>query len=159
MKRFSCVLLVAALAACDDKPTHIFFEAPSEANLVGTWVGTAEITTAEDIANNVGAPTDRGFNFPVVITLDGSNRFTLFTSGYPTDFTDAGDRTCQGAYTRTSRSLSFFPTEACRALPMTTYTIGRVLPAGITLTARSNAATGSATQYLTTRVFMRLDRD
>lgn len=159
MMRFSSLLLATALIACDDKPTHVFFEEPSEANLVGTWVGTAEISTAEDIAGNIGAPSDRGFNFPVVITLDGSNGFTLFTSGYPTDFEDGADRTCRGAYTRTSRSISFFPVEACRALPMTTYTLGRVAPGGITLTARSNSATGSATQYMTTRVFMRLDRD
>lgn len=159
MKPFSYLLLAAAVAACDDKPTHVFFEAPSEANLVGTWVGTAEITTAEDIGNNIGAPSDRGFAFPVVITLDGSNRFTLITSGYPTDFQNGFDRTCAGAFTRTSRTVSFFPRQACRALPMTTYTLGRVLPTGITLTARSNAATGSATQFMTTRVFMRLERD
>ena len=159
MKRFSFVLLAAGLAACDDKPTHVFFPTPSEANLVGTWAGTAEISTAEDISGNIGAPSDRGFSFPVVISFDDNNRFTLITSGYPTDFLDATQRTCTGAFTHNSRSISFFPVLACRALPMTTYTVGRVLPTGITLTARSNAALGSATQYMTTRVFIRLDRD
>jgi hypothetical protein len=159
MKPISLLALAAVLTACDDKPTHVFFQSPSEANLLGTWVGTAEITTAEDIGNNIGAPSDRGFSFPVVITFGAGHRFTLLTSGYPTDFEDAYDRTCRGAYTHNSRSLSFFPEEACRALPMTTYTVGRVLPAGITLTARSNAAVSSATQFMTTRVFMRLNRD
>jgi hypothetical protein len=152
-------MLAVGLAACDDKPTLIFFETPSEASLIGTWVGTAEITSAEDISNNIGAPSDRGFNFPVVISFDDRNRFTLITSGYPTNFQDQTDRTCSGAYTRNSRSISFFPVAACRALPMSTYTIGRVLPNGITLTARSNAATSSATQFMTTRVFIRLNRD
>jgi hypothetical protein len=152
-------MLAAALAACDDQPTHVFFAAPTEENLIGTWVGSAEISTAEDIAGNIGAPSDRGFNFPIVVTFDESNRFTLVTSGYPTDFEDGTERSCRGVFTHDSRRISFFPAEACRALPMSTYTVGRVLPAGITLTARSNAAVGSATQYLTTRVFMRLNRD
>lgn len=159
MKRFSYVMLVAALAACDDKPTHVFFAAPTEENLIGTWVGSEEISTAEDIAGNIGAPSDRGFNFPVVITFHDDNRFTLLTSGYPTDFGDGTERICRGVFTHDSRSISFFPADACRALPVSTYTVGRVLPTGITLTARSNAAVGSASQYLTMRVFIRLNRD
>jgi hypothetical protein len=159
MKRFTYVMLAAGLAACDDKPTHVFFAAPTDEQLVGTWVGSEEISTAEDISGNIGAPSDRGFNFPVVITFDDNQRFTLITAGYPTDFEDGTERVCHGVFTHDSRSISFFPAGACRALPMSTYTVGRVLPTGITLTARSNAAVGSATQYMTMRVFMRLNRD
>ena len=161
MKRFPLLLLAGCLtAACDAEPNAFFFQGPSDANLVGSWSGFEEITTAEDNAGNVGSPADRGFSFPIVINLESNGRFTLFTSGYPTSFDDPNDRSCRGSYTRTdSRSISFFPNESCRALPMTKFTIGRVAPAGITLEARSTAVNNPAANYLTMRVFIRLDRD
>jgi hypothetical protein len=161
MKRFHYLLPAAALiAACEVDPTHVFFQSPSDANLVGSWTGMEEITTAEDNAGNVGSPADRGFSFPIVLNLDGSGRFTLFTSGYPTPFDNPEDRSCGGVYTRTdSRSITFFPDAACRALPMSKFTLGRVAPTGITLEARSTAVNNPAANYLTMRVFIRLDRD
>jgi len=161
MRRFQLALLVAGLtAACDDEPNLFFFQSPTDANLVGSWSGFEEITTAEDISGNVGSPADRGFQFPIALNMDGNGRFSLFTSGYPTSFDDPSDRTCSGIYTRTdSRSITFFPSESCRALPMTKFTIGRVAPSGITLEARSTAVNNPAASYLTMRVFIRLDRD
>jgi hypothetical protein len=161
MKRSHLVLLAAVLTgACDVDPSHVFFQGPTDANLVGSWSGFEEITTAEDNSGNVGSPADRGFQFPVALTLDGNGGFTLFTSGYPTSFEDPDDRSCSGLYTRTdSRSITFFPHESCRALPMTKFTIGRVAPSGITLEARSTAVNNPAANYLTMRVFIRLDRD
>jgi hypothetical protein len=161
MKRFPFTLPIALLiGACDVDPTHVFFQSPSDANLVGSWSGMEEITTAEDISGNVGSPADRGHQFPIVLNLDASGRFTLFTSGYPTSFTRPEDRSCSGVYTRTdSRSISFLPNESCRALPMTKFTIGRTLPDGITLEAKSTAVNNPAASYLTMRVFIRLDRN
>lgn len=159
MNRFHLPVLAALVAACGPEPTHVFFESPSVANLVGTWSGTEEITTAEDNSPNVGSPADRGFTFPVVINFDNQGRFTLFTTGYAASFDNDSDRTCSGAYTRKSNTISFFPSESCRALPMTKYSIGRVLPTGITLEASSNAVGNASASYLTMRVFIRLDRD
>jgi hypothetical protein len=161
MKRFPWFLPIAALmAACDVDPDAVFFQSPSDANLVGSWTGTEEITTAEDNSGNVGSPADRGHQFPIVLNLDATGRFTLFTSGYPTSFERPEDRSCSGTYARSdSRSISFFPNESCRALPMTKFTIGRTLPDGITLEAKSLAVNNPAASYLTMRVFIRLDRD
>ncbi len=160
MKRYFYVLPALLFAACDVDPTHVFFQGPTDANLIGTWSGMEEITTAEDNAGNVGSPADRGFAFPIVLNLDSNGRFTLFTSGYPTSFENQEDRSCSGVYTRSdSRSISFLPNSTCRALPMTRFTIGRVAPDGITLEARSTAVNNPAANYLTMRVFIRLDRD
>ena len=161
MKRFPTILVALALApACDADPNLFTFQTPSDASLVGSWSGFEEITTAEDNAGNVGSPADRGYSFPVVLNLDNNGRFTLVTSGYPTSFSNPDDRSCTGVYTRTdSRSIAFFPDESCRALPMSKYTIGRVAPAGITLESRSTAVNNPAANYLTMRVFFRLDSD
>jgi hypothetical protein len=160
MTRFLFVLLALPITACDVDPTHVFFQSPSDANLVGSWSGMEEITTAEDNATNLGSPADRGFAFPIVLNLESNGRFTLFTAGYPTSFQDQDERSCSGLYTRTdSRSISFFANSACRALPMPKFTIGRVAPTGITLEARSTAVGNPAANYLTMRVFIRLDRD
>lgn len=161
MKRLPILLMACCMVAgCDADPNAFFFQGPTDANLVGSWSGFEEITTAEDNAGNVGSPADRGFRFPILINLHGDGRFTLLTSGYPTSFNDPNDRSCSGLYSRTdSRSISFFPNESCRALPMTRFTIGRVAPAGITLEARSTVVNNPAASYLTMRVFIRLDRD
>jgi hypothetical protein len=145
MKSLQILVLAAlSLAACDDEPTHVFFEAPSDARLEGAWVGVEEIQTMQD--SNV-------FSFPVLLTLDGSNRFTLFTTNYPASFDDVNDRTCSGSYTRRSNTLTFFPNTACRALPLTEFTLGRVLQTGVTMEARSN------TSFANIKVVIRLDRD
>ncbi|HET9440680.1 MAG TPA: hypothetical protein VFO52_10940 [Longimicrobiales bacterium] len=160
--RYSSFALLAALAVagCDDVPTHVFFNQPSSENLVGTWSGVEEITTAEDIGgSNVGSPADRGFTFPVLMNFEHNGRFTLITSGYSTSFDDESDRTCWGSYTRSSHTISLFPFESCRALPLTRYTLGSVLPNGITLQAHSTAVNNPSASYLTMRVFIRLERD
>ena len=145
MKSLSILALATLLlTACDDEPTHVFFAEPSDARLEGTWTGIEEIQTMQD--NNV-------FSFPILLTLDGSNRFTLFTTNYPASYDDENDRTCSGAYTRRSNTLTFFPNQACRALPLTQFTLGRVLPGGVTLEARTY------TSYASIRVLIRLDRD
>jgi hypothetical protein len=158
MKCFYYPLLAVVVAGCDVDPTHVFFESPTDANLVGNWSGIEEITTAEDNSPNVGSPADRGFSFPVVINLTSDGRFTLITAGYPTSFDNQSDRSCSGVYTRRANTVTFFPRESCRALPMTRYTVGRVLPSGITLNANTNSV-GNPAPYLTMRVFMRLERD
>jgi hypothetical protein len=162
MKQLRYASLLIVLAACDVDSINVFSSEPSPTrnlNLLGTWSGFAEITTAEDIAINTGSPADRGFNFPIVINLDTNNRFTLFTSGYPTSFSNEFDRSCVGIYTRGSNTISFFPNESCRALPMTKYVIGVAVPNGITLQANSNTVGNPAANYLTMRVFMRLERE
>ena len=140
------ILLVATLCltACDDEPTAVFFAEPSDARLEGVWTGNEDIQTMQD--NNV-------FTFPIVLSLDANNRFTLITSNYPTSFDNVNERTCAGAYTRVNNTLRFFPATACRALPLTEFTLGRVLPGGVTLEARTY------TSFASVRVLMRLDRD
>ena len=159
-KTLSAVAAAVLIAGCGPEPTHVFYAAPSESNLVGSWSGVEEITTAQDNASNIGySDSDRGFSFPVIINFEDGGRFTLFTSGYAASYSDPTDRTCTGAYSRNSTTISFFPGESCRALPMTKYLIGRVLPNGITLEARSNTVGNSSASYLSMRVFIRLDRD
>lgn len=161
MKHTLFTVAVATLMfGCGPEPTHVFYAEPSEANLVGSWSGVAEITTAQDNAANIGySDSDRGYSFPVVINFESSNRFTLITAGYPASYDNTTDRTCAGAYTRNSNTISFFPTRSCRALPMSKYVIGRVLPGGVTLEARSNTVGNSSASYLTMRVFIKLERD
>jgi hypothetical protein len=145
MKHFHILALAAlTLAGCDEKPSHVFFAEPSDARLEGSWVGVEEIQTMQD--NN-------RFSFPILLQLDGNGRFTLFTTNYPASFDSETDRTCSGAYARSSNTLTFFPNQACRALPLTVFTLGRVLPGGVTLEARTY------TSFASIRVFMRLERD
>jgi hypothetical protein len=154
------VVLASLLFGCGPEPTHVFFEGPSDSNLFGSWQGIEEITTAQDNASNIGySNSDRGFAFPVLINFEANGRFTLITSGYPASYNDESDRTCSGAFTRNSTTISFFPGESCRALPMSKYVIGRVLPNGITLEARSNSVGNSSASYLTMRVLIKLERD
>lgn len=159
-RKIPAFLAAALLAGCGPEPTHVFYGEPSESNLVGTWAGIEEITTAQDNASNIGySDSDRGFSFPVAINFESNGRFTLFTSGYPTSSIDSEERTCSGAYTRNSTTISFFPVSSCRALPMTKFNIGRTLPGGVTLEARSNAVGNASANYLTMRVFIKLARD
>ena len=133
-----------AAAACGEEPTHVFWAEPSDSRLVGTWTGVEEIRTMQD--NNA-------FSFPILLNLDDDNRFTLFTAHYPASYDNESDRTCSGAYVRSGNTLTFFPAHSCRALPLTKFTMGRVLPGGVTLEARSNSS------YASIRVLIRLERD
>jgi hypothetical protein len=162
MKQLRYLIIAASLSACDIDSVNVFPEdqIPSpDFNLVGTWTGFEEISTVQDIATNTGSPADRGYNFPIVVTLQADNRFTLFTSGYPTSFENEFERTCIGIYTQQNRTISFFPNESCRALPMTKYVLGAAVPNAITLSANSNSVGNPAANYLTMRVFMRLERE
>lgn len=146
MKHLPILALMAmALPACGDEPTHVFFGEPSDSRLEGSWAGKEEIRTMQD--NNA-------FSFPVLLQLDDDGRFTLFTTNYPASYDNEMDRTCSGAYTRSGNSVAFFPSEACRALPLTKFTLGRVLPDGVTLEARSPNPS-----YASIRVFFWLERD
>jgi hypothetical protein len=161
MKRLRFVMIAALLAACDVEANVFPAEQTPSAdfNLVGAWSGFAEISTVQDIATNTGSPADRGFSFVVTINLESNQRFRLLTSGYPTSFSDEFDRSCSGIYTRRSNTISFFPIESCRALPITKYVLGAAVPNGITLSANSNAYGNPAANYLSVRVFMRLERE
>lgn len=151
------LLLLAVLAAgCDDDEIGGVIGHSAQTSVVGVWSGFEEITTAEDPGSNTGSPADRGFSFPVLLEIRSDGRFTLITSGFSTSFDEESDRTCSGFWTREGHTISFFPVESCRALPMTRYVVGVAAPTGITL----NASTGSQpfTSPVTMRVFIRLDR-
>lgn len=159
-KFFGFTALALTLSACDDIPERVFFEPPSPTQLAGTWSGTGEITTADDIASN-GTYNEygRGFDFPVVIIFDGRGRFQLYTGNFATSTWNEADRTCRGVYTQSNAMLRLLPDEHCRALPLTTFTIGRRLPNGITLDARTTSSTSSLANYASYRVTYRLTRD
>jgi len=143
------LLLAIGGAGCDDgidDPVVI----KGRVALVGTWTGTAEITTAEDIG-----PQD-GTVFPVLLDLDKDGRFELITSNYPASFTDPSRRVCFGFWEREGATLELFPVEACRALPFARYTIGRTFPDGLTLDA--STATSPVHTPGSIRIRMRLDR-
>ena len=157
------LLAVLGLSACGDAtaPTTVYNEEPSDARLTGAWSGTEEITTDNDITSNINFPgtTAGGFSFPVVITFDGGNRFTLFTSNYPASYLDESDRTCSGIYIRSNNTLQLFSTSDCRALPMTRYVMGRTLPDGISLEARTNTSGDPMASYASVHVRFNLTQD
>jgi hypothetical protein len=156
MKPKILVLLAVLLVGCEGDDATVFFGSPPGTNVIGSWVGFTEITTADDIGTNTGSPADRGFTFPVFFDIAPNGRFTLITSGYATSFDEESERTCSGIWTREGYTISFFPTESCRALPMTRYVVGVVAPNGITLQANSN--NNRTYSPITMRVFIRLDR-
>lgn len=156
----SAALVVLVLAACEPTTERVFFQEPSRTQLAGVWSGTEEITTDDDIAaNSTYGDYGRGFNFPVVLQFDGRGRFTLFTGNFPASSYDESDRTCRGVYTQSSLTLRLLPDEQCRALPLHTYTIGRRLPNGITLDARTGTSLSSLASYASYRVTFRLEKD
>ncbi|MGQ0563422.1 MAG: hypothetical protein ACT443_16315 [Gemmatimonadota bacterium] len=162
MKKFRSLaaLFALTLAACDHVPERVFFQSPSEAELEGVWAGTGEITTDDDLASNsTYSEYGRGFAFPVVFSFDGRGRFSLFTGNLPTSYRDETDRTCSGVYTHRSGTLRLLPNEQCRALPLTQYTLGRILPDGISLEARTGSSLSSLASYASVRVRFRLERD
>ncbi|HUP90055.1 MAG TPA: hypothetical protein VM100_11910, partial [Longimicrobiales bacterium] len=125
--------------------------------MVGVWAGTEEITTDEDIASNLNFPGTNGFLFPVMIMLEGSGRFTLTTSNYPTSYNDLTRRTCTGLYTHANSTIQFYPAEACRVLPLSKYTIGRQLSGGLSFEARTNTSTLAYT-YTSVHVLFHLTK-
>jgi hypothetical protein len=155
--RFLPALAVLALVACDDKPTHVFAESPSQAQLDGVWTGVAEITTDDDLAWNTTYNDNRGFSFPVVIQFSGDGTFRLSTANFSTSYDNEAARTCGGVYSKSNSTLQFFPDELCRALPLTKFTIGRVLPSGITLEARTGSTLSPSASFVSMRVRFRLD--
>ena len=158
MKRLAVFLLAAVLACDDDNEFGLVTGGATAGNLDGLWFGVEEITTAEDPGLNTGSPADRGFVFPVLLDLRRNGRFELVTSGFQVSFDDESERSCRGVYVRQGHTISFFPEQACRALPLVKYSVGSVAPRGITLQANSRVPNNAA-PYLTMRVFFRLDRD
>ena len=144
-----CAGALLLTTGCDVEPTHVFASEPSNTRLEGVWTGTEQISTVQD---------NMTFSFPVVLQLDADGRFTLFTSNYPASYSDNTDRTCSGVYTRSGNSIAFYPRESCRALPLTSFTLGRVLPGGITMEARTSSIPSSMGNYVSIRVLIRLDR-
>ena len=145
-------------AACDDDfDDTLLMDASPSADLVGVWAGTEEITSSEDVGSNLGMSGDRGFTFPVALTLDEDGTFALFTGNLAASFDDDFDRVCAGVFVRSFGSIKFFPANACRALPLTTYSVGRVATRGLTLQA-TTAGTAQQNQA-SIRVFLRLDRE
>lgn len=154
------ILAVLALAACGDAPERVFFQQPAPQQLEGVWTGTEEITTDDDLASNsTYSEYGKGFSFPVVVQFDGRGRFHLWTGGFPTSYLDPSERSCSGVYTQSSASIRLLPSRQCRALPLTNFTLGRVLPTGITMEARTGASLSSLASYASIRVRFRLDRD
>jgi hypothetical protein len=136
-KKLPLIAVVALMAAaCEEEDPFQIFEQPSNASLVGAWVGTAEITNPTDIGSNVNlGDQDRGFSFPVVINLRADRTFTLTTANFPTSYDDEFSRVCAGSWFRDNVTVQFFAVRTCRALPLTKLTIGRSLGANITLEA------------------------
>lgn len=157
--RYLTVLAVLTLVACDDRPTHVFGESPTQAQLSGVWTGTGEITTDDDLAWNTTYNDNRGFNFPVVIQFDEDGSFVLHTANFATSYDNEAARTCSGVYSKSNATLNFFPGELCRALPLTKFTIGRTLPSGISLEARTGSTLSPSASYVNMRVRFRLDPD
>jgi hypothetical protein len=147
------VLAVSVVVACDDRPTHVFVEFPSFEQLTGTFVGTGEITNDTDISWNPTYGQAGGFAFPVVIQFDGLNRtFVLRTANFSTSFNNEEDRICAGIFTKDSNTIEFFPNQLCRALPLTKFTIGRTLPDGLNLDARTGPAINQSQSFVDMRV-------
>ena len=158
--RISAVLAVLAVSACGDVPERVFFEQPAPAQLEGVWTGIEEITTDEDIASNSSyGEYGKGFSFPVVLDFDGRGRFMLITGNFPTSYINPDDRSCLGVYTQRGHVIRLLPSEQCRALPLTQFTIGRTLPGGISLEARTGSSLSSLANYASVRVRFRLERE
>jgi len=144
--------LLALSLACDAEIEDPLF-IKGDQSLVGTWTGTAEITTAGDIGSG---SSSGGVVFPVLLELRKGGRFELIASNFPTAFSDPNERTCAGSWERRGTMLELFAFEACRALPFARYTIGRTLPDGITLDATT--ATSPVHTPGNIRATLRLER-
>lgn len=146
---------IMGMTGCEPVDEVVVFDEPTHELLEGRWSGMTEITSADDIGTD-RSNNGRGFVFPVVLDLRKGGRFTLVTSNYPASYTDDASRTCQGTWQRSGQTLELFSFEACRALPVARYTMGRTLPDGLTL----EASTRSAPTYTPAniRVSIRLER-
>ena len=113
---------------------------------------------SEGVGSSGVTGPSRGYSFPVVLTLRADGTFRLFTANLPVSYFSDEDRDCEGVFTRRNSSVQFFPDEACRALPLSSYAVGRVLPFGLTLQA-STANTGQYSAASIGKVQLRLDRD
>jgi hypothetical protein len=162
MRKLSlCTLVLATLftASCDEDPNDpvFIYQEGARLDLVGIWSGIEEITSAEDPGFNLGVGNERGYTFPVVLRLHVGRTFELTTVNFPTSFDDDFDRTCVGTWVPDVTSVHFFPESTCRALPLSRYSVGRVLPFGITLQASTADSFGQNNASI--RVRLRLDRD
>ena len=142
-KKLPLIAVVAlSAAACEPEDPFMIFEEPTNAELVGVWVGSAEITNPNDIGANVNlGDQDRGFSFPVVIQLRADRTFTLTTANFPTSYEDEASRLCAGSWFRDNVTVQFFALRTCRALPLTKLTLGRSLGPNITLEASTQTLT------------------
>ena len=161
MKQLSILAACVTLAACGPVPDRVFFEPPSDRQLSGVWSGTEEITTDNDITSNNNYPgtTAGGFSFPVVISFDGNGRFTLYTANFPTSYRYEEERTCTGVYTHANSVLQLYSGTQCRALPVSKYMLGRSLPSGIRLEARTNTSGDPMASYASVHVIFTLTRE
>jgi hypothetical protein len=156
MRRLSpVVLLLGVFCACDSE-TNLFFADPLPDSLYGQWIGSVEITTQE---NPGSGPTlgPRGYSFPVALNFGRDRHFRLNTVNFPALYNDEYSRICEGTFARDGIKMEFFADRACRALPLTKYTVGRLLPSGLTL----EASTANTPMYTpaTIRVHFRIHRE
>ena len=141
-KMLPLIAVAVLVTACEPEDPFQIFQQPSNAELVGTWVGSAEITNPNDIGSNLNlGEQDRGFSFPVVINLRADRTFTLTTSNFPTSYEDEASRVCVGSWFRSNVTVEFFAVRTCRALPLTKLTMGRSIGLNITLEAATQTLT------------------
>jgi hypothetical protein len=155
MRRSITVVWLGVLFASCDQPSELVVGNAVPADVVGLWVGQEDITTAEDpgSGNNMGS---LGFTFPVALHLQEDGRFRLTTTNFATRFDNEAARTCDGIYTRRGGTIEFFANRACRALPLSRFSMGRVLPRGLHLNA-TTARQGSSPASI--RVIIRVNRE
>ena len=155
-KKLPIIALVALMAAaCEPEDPFQISEQPSDALLIGAWVGSGEITNPNDIGSNVNlGEQDRGFSFPVVINLRADRTFTLTTANFPTSYDDEASRLCAGSWFRNSGTIEFFAVRTCRALPLTKLTIGRSLGPNITLEASTQTLIGPTSGAIKVRFIL-----
>ena len=155
-RSITVVLLGVVLSACEEGTTELVIGNASPADVVGFWVGQEDITTEEDpgAGNLLGT---LGFTFPVALQLQSDGRFHLTTTNFPTRLDNEAARTCEGTYTRRGGSIQFFANRACRALPLSRFTLGRTLPRGLNLDASTASVASSGPASI--RVRIRVNRE
>jgi hypothetical protein len=139
------VAAIAALAilgvACDKDenqfPDIVTVESSETARLAGFWTGVAEVSGPLDPTANAGTRGERGTTFVVALRLDPSGGFMLWSPDYPAVGVPEGDRVCSGVYEREGSTITFFPSGACRALPLLRFTVGHLGANELYLEARS----------------------
>lgn len=153
------VALLLAAAACEVGDGGLLVGGVSgPASLVGVWTGTEEITGADDIGEVPVGSIEEGVRFPVSLRLTAKGRFTLRVFGFPVA-AGTESRVCRGVYEGEGRTLVFFPDTTCRPLPLSRYVIGRTLPDGLTLEARTEREATGKEPVGDIRVFIDVQRD